>query len=366
MSFAIFDENFYLSNYPDVQAAVDAGNFSSGLEHFQQYGLAAGRVVVSPLYNEESYLQTNPDVAAAVAAGAFSSGLQHFIQFGEAAGRSGLTFDQELYLRKYPDIAAAVEAGAFSSGLEHFIQFGRAEGRSGDLFFGESFYLQRYPDVAEAVDSGDFNSGLQHFILSGEDEGRSGTHFNEEVYLELNPDIAAAVEAGDFSFGLQHYEQLGQFNQARLALFSGTSGNDIITGFGEGSTITGVDVTGAGEGTVRSENLGDGEVDTLTGGAGTDLFILGTASPVPGIPQRIPQSFYEGGGNADYAVIRNFEPGEDDIQLAGFQPFFYNIQPVNGSLNISTIEGDLIAIVEGVTSELQFASGTSPGTLQLG
>lgn len=68
-SFAIFDENFYLSNYPDVAAAVIAGSFSSGLQHFQLYGLADNRFLVSPNYNETIYLQRYPDVAAAVAAG---------------------------------------------------------------------------------------------------------------------------------------------------------------------------------------------------------------------------------------------------------------------------------------------------------
>ena len=88
-SFAIFNENFYLASYPDVAAAVAAGTFSSGLQHFQLSGLAEGRILVSPNYNEATYLQRYPDVAAAVAAGTFRSGLQHFIQSGYAEGRSG-------------------------------------------------------------------------------------------------------------------------------------------------------------------------------------------------------------------------------------------------------------------------------------
>lgn len=320
MSFAIFDESFYLSNYPDVKAAVDAGGFTSGLEHFQKHGLAEGRVLVSPLYDEESYLQTNSDVAAAVSTGAFKSGLQHFIEHGEAEGRSsGLIFDEEFYLQKNPDVAAAVDSGAFSSGLQHFLEFGK-------------------------------------------NEARSRSPFNEEVYLEINPDVAAAVKAKNFSSGLQHYEQYGQFEEDQLALFSGTSGADVIRGFGEGSSITGIDLTKSGEGTVESKNAGDGEVDTLIGGAGTDLFILGAASS--GLS--IPQAFYDGGGSADYAVIRNFEKGSDTIEVGGYQAFFYNLQPVNGNLNISTINGDLIAIVEGVTSLSPLSGTSSPGTFQFG
>ena len=88
-SFAIFNENFYLASYPDVAAAVAAGTFSSGLQHFQLSGLTEGRILVSPNYNEATYLQRYPDVAAAVAAGTFRSGLSHFIQSGYAEGRSG-------------------------------------------------------------------------------------------------------------------------------------------------------------------------------------------------------------------------------------------------------------------------------------
>lgn len=365
MSFAIFDESYYLSNYPDVAAAVKAGTVASGLQHFQQFGLAEGRVLVSPFYKEESYLQTNPDVAAAVNAGTIKSGLQHFIQSGETEGRSGLAFDENLYLQKYSDVAEAVKAGSLKSGLEHFITFGKNEGRSGDLFFDEQYYLQTNPDVAEAVKAGTIKSGLQHFTLYGKAEGRSGVTFNADVYLELNPDVAAAVNAGSLKSGLEHYIEYGQ-SEGRLALFSGTRGNDTITGFGEGSTITGVDITRTDRGSVRTENAGKGEVDILIGGAGSDLFILGIAASFQGIPSGVPAPFYDGGGSNDYAIVRNFEPGKDTIQMAGFQSFLYRSEVVNGSLNISTNSGDLVATVEGVTSLSQLSSSSSSGTFQLG
>lgn len=366
MSFVIFDENFYLTSYPDVKAAVAAKAFTSGLQHFQLFGLAEGRTLVSPFYNEESYLKTNPDVAAAVQGGAFKSGMQHYVLFGETEGRSGLAFDEKLYLQKYPNVASAVEAGNFSSGLDHFIKAGRAEGLSGDLAFDEQLYLQKYPDVAAAVQAGAFKSGIQHFIQFGKNEGRSGTTFNEDVYLELHADVAVAVQSGSFRSGFQHYAQFGQFEPNRLALFSGTTGNDTITGLGEGSTITGVDIAKVSTGTVRSENSGKGEVDILIGGAGSDLFILGTATSFPGVPQALPQAFYDGGGSNDYAVIKGFEQGKDTIQLAGYQSFFYRNEVVNGSLNISTLNGDLIATVEGVTSLSQLSGNSSTGTFQLG
>lgn len=111
-SFAIFDENFYRSSYPDVAAAIAAGVFGSGLEHFQTTGLQEGRVLVSPNYNEGTYLQRYPDVAAVVAAGGFSSGLSHYIQMGEAEGRSGIpSFDDAI-----GDTGSGRSTPQFSSG----------------------------------------------------------------------------------------------------------------------------------------------------------------------------------------------------------------------------------------------------------
>lgn len=38
-----FDENFYLSQYPDVAAAVSSGSFADAWAHFERYGRAEGR-----------------------------------------------------------------------------------------------------------------------------------------------------------------------------------------------------------------------------------------------------------------------------------------------------------------------------------
>lgn len=171
--------------------------------------------------------------------------------------------------------------------------------------------------------------------------------FNEEAYLLAYPDVAAAVDAGVFSSGLQHYTQFGQFEENRIGFFLGTSGNDTLTGFGEGNKlIAGVpfDVLSNG-----STVAGVGEVDTLIGTAGMDAFIVGHPSLPP--LTSTPQQFYVGGGNTDYALIRNFEQFNDAIVLQGL-PQNYNLQAVNGSLNISTASGDLVGVVEGVTSLL--------------
>lgn len=137
MSLAIFDEQFYLANNPDVQAAVQAGKFSSGREHFEKFGLKEGRSLVSPYYDEAAYLRKYPDVATAVQNKLIPSGLSHYIQAGEAEGRSGTPFNEDIYLLAYPDVANAVKAGQFSSGFDHYRKVGQFEER-GAFFTGTS------------------------------------------------------------------------------------------------------------------------------------------------------------------------------------------------------------------------------------
>ncbi|WP_445174814.1 hypothetical protein [Microcoleus sp.] len=81
-NYDIFDENYYLSQYPFVQQGIDRGIISFGKEHFEKFGQKLGFTEVSRYYDENNYLANNPAVAAAVSSGAFPSGLDHFIQFG--------------------------------------------------------------------------------------------------------------------------------------------------------------------------------------------------------------------------------------------------------------------------------------------
>lgn len=317
MNFNIFNENYYLLKHPDVKAAVDAKIFNSGFEHFQLAGLAEGRIDISPYYIEQFYLQ------------------------------------------KYPDVAQAVNSGFFKTGLEHFINYGFNEGRSPISAELEQLYLQKHSDVAQAVTAGLIPSAYYHFFTYGLLEGRSPSFFNEQYYLSAYPDVAQAVTEGFFQSGFDHFWQFGQTEQ-RNALFSGTSGDDIITSFGEYAFVTGVAVNIA-DGIVPSANIisnGFDEQDILIGNAQFNLFILGVG-PDENNPNT--QYFYVGSSNNDFAVISQFFSGRDQIQLAG-NTRDYNIFPENGNLSIyrtTTITepglpvrqiNDLVAIVEGITS----------------
>ena len=126
-----FDEAYYLAQNPDVAAAVAAGLFTSGLQHYEISGAHELRNP-NAYFDEQYYLFTNPDVAAAVASGIFSSGLEHFEKYGKSedrAPKAGVAFDEAAYLAAWPDVAAAVQAGAYASGWDHYVAAGAAEGR---------------------------------------------------------------------------------------------------------------------------------------------------------------------------------------------------------------------------------------------
>ncbi|WP_287524267.1 hypothetical protein [Okeania sp. SIO2C2] len=175
--------------------------------------------------------------------------------------------------------------------------------------------------------------------------GEEGGYFNEEIYRQSYPDIDVAINRGQFSSGLEHYIQFGQFEIERIGFFTDNDSNDIINAFGNNTRIVGVSVIGYDliNDRVIPSDLGTGEIDILVGSSGTegvDQFILGSS---PGSP------FYLGFGDLDFALIQNFDVPLDRIQLSGSLND-YRFEIVNNSVNISTVSGDLIAIIEGVSS----------------
>lgn len=193
MAVKFFDEQWYLSNNPDVAEAVEAGVMTAQ-QHFEQFGVVEGRSP-SPLFDAAYYLAQNEDVAHAVAFG-LTTPYEHFSQHGHLEGRSASPyFDVETYLAQNPDVADAVEAGTMSA-YEHFQAYGIHEGRSPLVVFDAESYLQQNPDVGEAVEAG-HTTALQHFLYYGMREERA---VNPVVavgaYLLANSDVAEAVEAG--------------------------------------------------------------------------------------------------------------------------------------------------------------------------
>jgi hypothetical protein len=319
-NYTIFDEDYYIAQYPWVQPAIDAGVIQSGREHFEKFGQAAGLTQVSRYFDEATYLAGNPDIAALV---------------------------------RTPNNPNA----PFATGLDHFIQYGYEEGRTRvSPDYDEAFYLAREPRLQGFIQNGTFKNGYQHFIQFGRKEGLFGTSFNETGYLQSNPDVRQLVESGALKTGREHYFNFGKNEPNRSASFSGTSGNDILTGVGVGdTTFLGVkpnDVINPIPGIFYGSD-GSNEFDTLTGGSGRDTFVL--SRTVRNIGGSRSTSFtllpnYIGPG---FATIRNFTPGQDIINI-GLSSDQLLVFPINNNRDLAiqrkdfpTIPPDTIAVIEG-------------------
>jgi hypothetical protein len=118
-----------------------------------------------PSFSEYWYLSKYPDVSAAVDAGYIESGEAHFDSYGWTEGRDPCgNFDTTFYLTCYPDVAAAG-----INPLDHYLSWGRHESRLPNVDAQD--YLTRYPDVA-AFFSG---TAAMHYALWGQFEGRTAT-----------------------------------------------------------------------------------------------------------------------------------------------------------------------------------------------
>lgn len=166
-----FNANWYLSQNPDVAAAIEAGASFNAFEHFSLYGRAENRSA-SPLFDPEQYLTNNPDVAEAVAQGLITA-WDHFELFGGDEGRSPTPlFNEAFYLQQNPDVAAAIEQGIISSAAQHFALFGQSEPRAINPAINLGQYINANPDIAQAASNGLINA-FDHLLQFGVNEGRN-------------------------------------------------------------------------------------------------------------------------------------------------------------------------------------------------
>lgn len=326
-NYDIFDEQYYLSQYGFVKDAVAQGLVSSGLEHFQKYGQAAGLTKISRYFDENTYLAGNPDLT--------------------------------------PFVRTVNPNAPFASGLDHFIQFGYDEGARRTQVspeYNEDFYLRNNSELLPFIQNGTFKSGYQHFIKFGSKEGRFGTSFFEPEYLKQNPNLLPFINSGALKTGRDHYFQFGQFEANRSATFVGTRSNDVLTGVGVGIVeLVGVEVGVDPSGNRQYESFGTNEFDVLTGSPGTDNYVLGVPATSG---NAVPTSLYLGNGQA---TIRNFDIVNDFIQLQGSSLTNYSLVPVGSNLSIQTRFGDVLGVIEGGSNLSLTVQGVLPnGTFLIG
>jgi hypothetical protein len=184
--------------------------------------------------------------------------------------------------------------------------------------------------------------------------------FNEKFYLRAYPDVAKLIQEGKYKSALDYYNQVGQNTAGKEGFFTGTNGNDVVSGFGIDQDLYGIDyeisdVAADGTYTFTPKSLGVGEQDTLLGrndGKVEDGFFLSAltgkrdASGVNRPTAGTNSPLYVGQGNKDFANIKNFNIEADYVSLAG-KPSDYLYQSDGNNFRIFTKSGDLLGVVEG-------------------
>ncbi len=182
--------------------------------------------------------------------------------------------------------------------------------------YGNGDRIQLKGQASDYILREDRFSGAWLFRNDGQGNGTNAGGFDSRDEL-----IAfIGVQAGTAALSLSN---LSQFTYVTDLTISGTAGNDTLNGGAGNDSLIGNKGNdslngGAGADTLigidlNDANRGRGEIDVLTGGAGNDLFVLGSASGV----------FYNDGNRVlsskedrDRALITDFGNG-DKIQLKG-------------------------------------------------
>ncbi|MEG4344248.1 RHS repeat-associated core domain-containing protein [Microcoleus sp. A003_D6] len=181
------------------------------------------------------------------------------------------------------------------------------------------------------------NNGLQGTvqddILNGTDadDTISGRQGNDKIFGNSGQDVLSGNLNDDYLDGEKGQDILigGDGNDSLV----GGLGNDAIKGDSGNDLLTGVDI--------NAINPGIEEIDTLTGGGGSDIFVLGDVN----------NTYYDN-LDSDYALITDFNAGEDSIQLHG-KADDYLLVPFSQANQTGTAiyrkaaQNELISILEG-------------------
>lgn len=233
--------------------------------------------------------------------------------------------------------------------------------------------------------------GNDHIKGEKGDDYLAGDAGNDQLFGGVGNDTIVGGVGNDTIYGAQGKDSLngGEGNdlldggQGKDVLL-GSGGNDILRGGNGNDVLMGQDalaikeamadlaeqtsVMGASTSEPNTQEPDDDlpggeseadkkylEIDTLTGGPGRDLFILGVpAGKSEGGAPASSTKLYSVGGDADYALITDFKRMNDRIQLAG-QASEYSIGAAPAGKPQGTAiyqgpaaQGELIAILQGV------------------
>lgn len=168
--------------------------------------------------------------------------------------------------------------------------------------------------------------------------GESQTYTTTTIFGSGSPETSVTENDGSLVLQLADSQTDDTNEQPEGQSLTGSSDSDVLTGAEGNDTLSGV--------VADADTPGLGEIDTLTGGEGADLFVLGDSA----------RFYYNDGDDAqpgvsDYALIADFDLSEDFIQLYG-EPTDYQLGNAPEDLPAGTAifkttsgENELMAIV---------------------
>jgi Ca2+-binding RTX toxin-like protein len=214
-------------------------------------------------------------------------------------------------------------------------------------------------DSDDIIDGGDGNdtidggNGNDRIFGRGDDDNINGNAGNDQIFGNEGNDTVFGGNGNDQIFGGDGNDTI--LGEVGADILIAGLGNDTLDGGNGNDRLTGVDTsatTGVG--------LGSGEIDTLTGSSGRDTFVLGDSNVV----------YYDDGqslttGESDYALITDFNFGEDFIQLKGSRDFysFDFFTSATGTIDAAlifdpgvTARGEVIGILQNASLDLNISS----------
>lgn len=264
-----------------------------------------------------------------------------------------------VYTNKFPNGEIRGQIGAYTGKL--FPGTDKADNITGsagdDIIYGKSKNDVLSGGAGDDLFNGNIGNdtidgGLGNDTIFGgkDNDALFGKDGGDVILGNLGTDNIVGGEGDDLLFGNESADTI-EGNAGNDTIFGGKdndslssgTGNDYLSGDLGNDTISAVDIT--------VKNPGVGEIDTLVGGEGADLFILGKGN----------QIYYNDGidaksGQSDYAIISDFNVSQDVIQLGGTAANYAVASAPTGLPSGSAIfrltggQNELIAVVEDVSN----------------
>jgi hypothetical protein len=381
-----FDGDFYKGMYADVDKLIQEGKYSSSLDYYEKVGQfkatkkeaffmgSSGSDVVSgfgddvDLYGISYQTTIKNDKIAVFTPNSLGVG-ELDILFGRNEGAvedgfflSALTGEHERTGQNGAGSSAKLYVGQGDKDYALIYHFNSdndyvsLSGKVSDYKFESqqgNFHIQTKEGDLVGIVKNTPELKVRRFLADGtfrlSNKPKIQHGFNDGIYLAINPQAQSAIDSGSFATIEDYYVKAGSNT---VGYFTGTTDvktsdqktfNDTVFGLGSKNIITGVGLklSSGKENKIKLEVLtnGRGEQDTLVGTDGaSNEFWLGYQKEV----------FYVGNAGKDFALIENFQPGEDSLIMSG-KPSEYTITAVDGGVDIAS-KGDLIAKIKGINT----------------